>query len=125
MAEFVKVVAEQGVRYTIPGAGYEVEVDGKRKWDVFEDAIAAARTTIQTFDYRATGGGLKDSRVFVELRQYSRNAPAKYGVGTDEPLLRWEVFQDLVVLVPEGTGGLTDEQAEDAKSIRSQKVVLV
>lgn len=76
----------------------------------FEAAVEAARAGIQEFNYGLDT--VNYSRAFVALRQKSnypadRESPAS---GIDHELRRWEAFLDRTVLIPEGQGGLTDEQ---------------
>ncbi len=56
----------------------------------FDEAVEAARATIQTFSY---GDTISHSRAFVDLRHVTRHPD---GGGTDAVLARWEVFIDRV-----------------------------
>lgn len=103
-----------GVRFTVPSHYGDACTDGRWDWPTFEEAVTAARSTIETLDYGRAGR--RDSRAFVALRQGSRYAaPTSAGSGVDEELLRWEVFRDRVVLQPPGRG-LTDAESDAARA---------
>jgi hypothetical protein len=70
------------------------------EYATFAAASAAARSSIQTFEYES---GVRYSRAFVDLRMRDRSG--------DKPLQRWEVgFGGYVALIPKGKGGLDDDE---------------
>lgn len=94
------------------------------EFGTFEEAVAAARAGQVEFTYPGQGenGGdlVTRSRACVALRQSCRYAPQTgVGTGNDCEILRWEVYPDRVALVPEGQGGLTDEQATDVANAKA------
>ncbi len=98
------ILTGTGLRFTVPGLGaYGQEIDGRRHWDNFTDAVKAAQSTIRRIDYAGHHGY---TRACIDVRV---NATAG-----DYPILRFEVFRDRVVVVPHGQGGLTDEQKTEA-----------
>lgn len=91
----------------------------------FDDAVAGARDRQSRIDLdwpSRAGHAPRYSREFVALRQKCTYAPQE-GVasGNDRELLRWEVFPECVVLVPDGQGGLTDEQRDAALTHAARK----
>ncbi len=102
------ILTGTGLRFTVPGLGaYGQEIDGRRHWDNFADAVKAAQSTIRRIDYPGLVPERHDyTRACIDVRV---NATAG-----DYPILRFEVFRDRVVVVPHGQGGLTDEQKAEA-----------
>lgn len=109
---------EPGVRFVVPGSYTESEeYDGRSWWPSFEEAVAIARKLQSPLD---SGEGTeltgRHSREFVDLRMSTTYSPKGASSGTDQPVLRWEVFPDRVVIVA-GEFGLTDAQRDVALTI--------
>ena len=107
-----------GVRWTVPGSYGDQKIAGKWSWPTFDEAVAAARSEISRIDYPGQTPDHAFTRAFVALRA---EADIVSDYGTDCEIMRFEVFQDRVVLVPENQGGLSDEQAAAAKAANLTK----
>jgi hypothetical protein len=124
---------DPGVRFTVPSSYGDASIDGRTWWPTFEEAVAACRSKIERFPY--PGQAPKSEFDIVEdgvLVTYSRGTVALRAAvnyapfdglssGTDRELMRWEVTPNVVVLVPEGQGGLTMEQRHDAEACKAPK----
>jgi len=75
-----------------------------------EAAITAARTNL------AAG----HARAFVAIRIEARVIDG-IGDGTERELVRFEVYPDRVAVVPDGQGGLSDEQKAKAQALPKPK----
>lgn len=98
------------VRWTVPGSYGDQKIGGNWSWVTFDQAVAAARSEIHRFDYPGQNPDHTYSRAFVALRVEADCVGGIMGCGTDREILRFEVFRDRVALVPQGQGGLSDEQ---------------
>lgn len=101
---------DPGVRFTVPSHYGDATIEGRCWWPTFEEAVAAARSKIERFDW----GGF--SRAFVALRASYDEAPRNISTGADCELMRWEVTPTMVVLDEEGVG-FTDELREAAEAL--------
>lgn len=107
----VEIVAREGVRFTVPGPYGDQKIGGRWSRPSFEEAVAAARSTIRRIEYPGQHPDHVYTRACVALRMSTDYAEIfEHSSGTDSERLRWEVFRDRVVLVPPEQGGLTDEQ---------------
>lgn len=107
-----KVILAGSTRFTVPSWYGDAEIDGKREWATFDEAVAAARSTITRFDHYSTS--------CVALRTEWRDAPQDVGLGSDSELLRWTVTRSRVIVCPLGRG-LTAEQVAAAEALPDSK----
>lgn len=124
----VRVMCPDGVRFVVPGNySPETEIDGRCSWESFEEAVAAARSTIERFTYPGStptansivedGVVVTYSRACVDLRATCRYAPGGGpSLDSDSVLMRWSVTPDRVILYPAGRG-LTVEQERAASLV--------
>lgn len=113
----VRVMLAGCVRFTVPGNYGDVEVGGAREWATFEEAVAAARSTIKRFDYPGQDPDHVYSAAAVALRSEWRWAPQDGpGLGADSELLRWTVTRSRVILHPAGHG-LSHEQVAAGEAL--------
>lgn len=78
------------VRFTVPSHYADARIGDRVSWASFAEAVTAARSTIQRFEYPGQTPDHSFSRAFVALRQSNTMI--------DGELLRWEVFADRVEL---------------------------
>lgn len=111
----LKVMLEGRTRFTVPSSYGDASVDGKSEWASFEEAVAAARSTIKRTAYPTLapreGDDVEDGVVVVyvnacvALRARWCEAPqGDVGGSTDSELLRWKVTRSHVILSPLGHG---------------------
>lgn len=119
-----KVILAGRTRFTVPGAYGDLEIDNCSAWATFEEAVRAARTTIDRFAYPTVKPGPGDivedgvkviySTACVALRTEWRDAPHGVALGSDTEILRWHVTRERVILAPVGHN-VSDEQIAAAE----------
>lgn len=115
-----KVILAGSTRFTVPTWYGDAEIDGKREWATFDEAVAAARSTITRFEYPGQTPDHHYSKSCVALRTEWRDAPQDVGLGSDSELLRWTVTRSRVIVCPLGRG-LTAEQVAAAEALPDSK----
>lgn len=93
----LKVLLAGRTRFTVPTWYGDASVDGKNEWATFEEAVDAARSTIERFDYPGQTPDHVWSTSCVALRARWSDAA---GGSTDSELLRWTVTRSRVILSP-------------------------
>lgn len=107
-----KVILGGRTRFTVPGDYGDLTVDGCAAWATFDEAVRAARTTIERLPYPTLtpkeGDIVEDgvlvvyTNACVALRTEWRDAPQGAALGCDTEILRWLVTRDRVILAPVG-----------------------
>jgi hypothetical protein len=101
------VLSGMGLRFGVPGHYGTFDAT-----QTFDAALTAARAQL------AAG----HARAFVAIRIEAK-AIDSLGTGTERELVRFEVYPDRVVLVPDDQGGLSDEQREKALALSGKGLV--
>lgn len=116
-----KVMVAGSVRFTVPSWYGDASIGGEGSWATFEEAVAAARSTIELFEYPGQTPDHRYSTAMVALRAEWRNAPQDgVSLGSDAELLRWRVTRSRVILEPLGHGA-TDAQVAAAEALDDSK----
>lgn len=111
LGDAIQVV--ERIYWTVPG-----HYSSGDEFATFAEAVAHARAKQERIDIPQIEREPRWSRAFVTLRQSCRYASGGIGIGNDAEILRWEVYQDRVALVPTGQGGMTAEQAQDVANAK-------